>query len=109
MRIKKRWFVCEGVRFEEVTAPKMRGYYNAVANSRRGYLDIYDAYKNPSYYKTRSFRFWQGVCKSLRGENLRITSANCQSYTVVFDFVHPYDGDLCTAYITKDYTRFCSK
>ena len=96
-----------------ITAPKMVGYMNflnAHIDRYYGFLtDIYDAYKNPSIYKIRAWRYCQAMCDAYNGYNLRITSFNCQSFSVAFEFIHPIDGNVCVAWITKNYNRYCDK
>lgn len=94
-----------------VTAPKMVKYINALNDGVFSYYglitDIYDAYKNPSIYKIRAWNYCKEMCNKYGGYNLKINSYNCQSFTCTFEFVHPIDGNLCVAYLTRDYSRFC--
>lgn len=69
--------------------------------------DIYSAYERPSIYKVRAWNECRALCAALNGFNLRITGHNCMAFTVKFEFTHPENGALCTAWITKDYDRFC--
>lgn len=89
----------------EVTAPREKRYITA-ADYRPNY-DIYEAYEKPSIYKVRAWNYCKEMCKALNGFNLRITGHNCMAFTVKFEFAHPENGALCTAWITKDYDRFC--
>lgn len=108
MRIEKRILRHWRGALCEVTAPKMCEHIRLTA-ARAGYEDIHAAYKNPSVYKILTWLYWVDVCDALNGFNIQISSANCQVFSITFEFVHPYDGDACIAYITKDYARFCSK
>ena len=89
---------------EEVTAPKAA---RAICSpDYKEYSTIWDAYKNPSYRKEAAWRYCVDMCRALDGQNIRITAAGCQTFSVKFEFLHPESGELCTAYITRDYNRF---
>ena len=69
--------------------------------------DLYDAYKNPSIYKRRAFQRCVDLCNSMNGFNLLISSYGVQTFSVVFEYPDEETGELCYAYITRDYDRFC--
>ena len=71
------------------------------------YNDIFQVYKSPSIYKIRAFERCKALCHKMRGKNLLISSASCQAFSVVFEYVDKATGAMCFAYITKDYDRFC--
>ena len=76
-------------------------------NGGHCFRDIYDAYERPSVYKVRAFEYCKDLCARLNGFDLRITGRNCMKFSVCFKFFDPEDGQLCYAYITRDYDRFC--
>lgn len=60
-----------------------------------------EAYKRPSVAKQNAFYYCEKLCKRFNGWNLRITSVNCFTFSVVFDFMHPETGEAMRAVITK--------
>lgn len=69
--------------------------------------DIWEAYEKPSVYKVRAWNRCKELCHSLSGWGLAITGHNSMTFSVVFQYSDPDTGELCYAYITKDYDRFC--
>lgn len=68
--------------------------------------DIYGAYKTPSIYKLRAFERCKELCAKMRGRDLIISAAGCQTFSVVFRFTDSTNGKEAVAYITRDYDRF---
>ena len=68
--------------------------------------DIYEAYKTPSVYKVRAWERCKRLCAEMGGFDLAISAAGCQTFSVVFKYTDSETGELCCAYITRDYDRF---
>lgn len=79
----------------------------AYSNRRWTYEDIFEAYNNPSAAKIRAWHRCQDLCRRMHGTNLIISSRNTMKFSVVFMFPDEETGELCYAYITADYDRFC--
>ena len=79
---------------------------SAYNNRRWTYSSIWAAYDRPSYYKEKAWHYCQDLCRSLDGWDLIVASKNTMMFTAVFKFEDD-NGNLCYAYITKDYDRFC--
>ena len=71
------------------------------------YHDIYEAYKNPSIYKVRAWNRCKDLCARMNGWGLTISAAGVQTFSVVFSYPDEVTGEICYAYITRDYDRFC--
>lgn len=59
-----------------------------------------EAYKNPSIYKTRAYEAIIGEMRELGGINPRITSNNCQFFSMAFEYPCPKTGILRLRYYT---------
>lgn len=67
--------------------------------------NIWHAYDKPSWRKVVAWHYCENMCRGLDGFGLCITSAVCQTFSVMFDFVHPETGELMRAHITRDYNH----
>ena len=79
---------------------------NIIANydwytTRNGFIDIYEAYKNPSIYKTRSWFAIEEMCARMGGYGLSVLGHNCMKYSAAFKAVE--DGKEKLFYFTADY------
>ncbi len=79
----------------------------AYRNRAYTYGDIFDAYERPSAAKVRAWRDCERLCEELSGYDMLISSRNTFSFSVVFRFDEPETGEMCYAYITRDYNRYC--
>lgn len=79
----------------------------AYSSRRWTYEDIFEAYSNPSEAKIRAWHRCQDLCRRMGGRDLIISSKNTMKFSVVFKFFDEETGELCYAYITADYDRFC--
>lgn len=80
-----------------------------MTNKHAGFYDRYkraemtslsEAYKNPSYYKTRAYEAIIGEMRELGGMNPRITSNNCHFFSMAFEYPCPETGILRLRYYT---------
>ena len=69
--------------------------------SYHGFINIYDAYKNPSVYKTRSWYAIEEMCRRMNGYGLSVLGHNCMKYSAAFKAVE--DGVEKLFYFTADY------
>lgn len=77
---------------------KNEGFYN---NYKRAEItSIRDAYKNPSYYKTRAEELILRDMDKLNGFDPKITSNNCQFFSMAFTYPCPETGELRLRYYT---------
>jgi len=81
--------------------------YAYSGKSWKVYHDIFDAYKSPSIYKVRAWRYCQELCRRMQGFDCIISAAGCQTFSVCFKYPDEITGEICYAYITRDYNRFC--
>lgn len=79
------------------------------AYNNRGwtYRNIWDAYEKPSYAKEKAWHYCRELCADMGGFDLLILSRNTFQFSAVFKFTDDETGELCYAYITRDYDRFC--
>lgn len=84
------------------------GYVRSAYNYalRYGYSDIYEAYKNPSVYKVRAWRYCEELCRKYNGYNLMISGRGCWTFSAVFLFTDPGTGVENVAWITKGHDRY---
>ena len=68
-------------------------------------LNIWQAYDKPSDRKVAAWHDCEHMCWDCDGYGLCITGANCMTFSVMFDFVHPETGELMRAHITRDYNH----
>ena len=81
---------------------------SAYSNRRWTYGDIYEAYDRPSREKVRAWDYCKRLYDEMGGFDLLIASRNTFNFSVVFKFSDSETGELCYAYITRDYDRFCT-
>lgn len=81
-----------------------RQHYADYINSNATDLD--DVYSNYSIYKARAYNRCRDLMLDMNGWGLRILSHNSQAFTVGFEYLDSETGEICFAYITKDYDRF---
>lgn len=86
------------------TATYIRNSYNYAM--RQGLHTLWDAYKNPSVYKERAYKYCRELCAKYDGFDFRICGHGCQTFSVTFRFPHPATGEICIAWITRDNNRF---
>ena len=67
-------------------AQNMIGNYNWYT-TRNGFINIYEAYKNPSVYKTRSWYAIEEMCRRMNGYGLSVLGHNCMKYSAAFKAV----------------------
>lgn len=80
---------------------------HAYNNRRWTYSDIYKAYEKPSAAKLAAWERCKRLCRDMDGFDMLISSKNTMKFSVVFSFTDAETGELCYAYITRDYDRFC--
>lgn len=68
--------------------------------------ELWNVYDNYSYNKEKAMGYCRELQFSFDGRGLKIISHNTMAFTVGFEFDHPKTGELCFAYITRDYKRF---
>ena len=68
---------------------------------------LWDVYGRFSRAKERAYDYYRNKMIEMGGRDLRILSANSQSFTLGFEFVDKETGVLKFAYVTKDYFRTC--
>lgn len=81
-----------------------REHYSAYLKSTSH--DLYDVYSSYSIYKARAYNRCRDLMLDMNGWGLRILSHNSQAFTVGFEYPDSETGEICFAYITKDYDRF---
>lgn len=82
----------------------LRGAYESWKRSTD--YELWHVYDNYSDSKYNALEYCRELQYQLGGRRLRIISHNCMVFTVGFEFDHPRTGELCFAYITRDYNRF---
>lgn len=91
-------------RLTQITAPKrIESIINKYNYSRNkyGYRNIWQAYNKPSYAKVEAYCYCQELCYNFDGYGLTVVSTNSDMFTVSFEFLHPVNGNVCLAYITR--------
>lgn len=68
--------------------------------------ELWNVYDNYSDNKENVMDYCRELQFCLDDKGLKIISRNSRVFTVGFEFYHPYAGELCFAYITRDYKRF---
>lgn len=79
----------------------------AYAFPRYTFHSLWDAYGKPSENKVRAWDYCKRLCAEMGGFDMVISSRNSMVFSVVFKFADNETGELCYAYITRDYDRFC--
>lgn len=79
---------------------------NMIANfnwytMRNGSKTIFDAYKNPSIYKIRSWKAIEDFCARMNGYDLTVLGHNCMKYSAAFKAIE--NGIEKLFYFTADY------
>lgn len=82
----------------------LKGAYESWKNSDN--YELWHVYGSYSSAKINAFNYCERLMNDLNGWGLRIISHNIMQFTVGFEFDHPETGELCFAYITRDYNRF---
>lgn len=82
----------------------LKGAYIGWKNSDN--YELWHVYGSYSSAKINAFNYCERLMNDLKGWGLRIISSNIMQFTVGFEFEHPETGELCFAYITRDYNRF---
>ena len=82
----------------------LRGAYESWKRSTD--YELWHVYDNYSDAKYNALEYCRELKYQLGGRRLRIVSHNTMQFTVGFEFDHPRTGELCFAYITRDYNRF---
>ena len=59
-----------------------------------------DCYSKPSDKKRQAFQCCREWCNALDGKDFAISSHNCMTFCVVFDFTHPETHERMRAHIT---------
>lgn len=92
------------LRLFKITAPKriesIINNYNYSCN-KYGCRNLWQAYNKPSYAKVEAYYHCEELCYNFDGYGLTVVSANTDVFTVSFEFLHPVNGNVCLAYITK--------
>ena len=82
----------------------LRGAYERWQKSTD--YELWHVYDNYSDNKEKAMDYCRELQFYLNGRGLKIISHNSMVFTVGFEFDHPETGELCFAYITRDYNRF---
>ena len=104
MELNWKWF-----QVKELTAAESKSWFNHWVNrfnyDSRMYVDIYDAYKNPSEAKVSVWNEWVSWARdvnvfddSYEVQHLSICATNCQTFTVCA-IIREFDEDEVGKYI----------
>ena len=77
---------------------KNKGFYNRYTQTETE--TIQDAYKNPSYYKTRAEELILREMDKLNGCNPKVMRNGCQFFSMAFQYPHPETGEPRLRYYT---------
>ena len=97
-----------GVEFEVHHTKHINRYFNAQNYAwNKGQFDIYDVYNRPSRAKVEIFNDWfDWFCMTKEAANLVITSANCQTFSLMAYYIDPEtDEILGILHITKEHNN----
>ena len=90
----------EQVKYNRIAREHYSAYNRATAS------ELWEVYGSYSHAKARAMNRCRRLCADLDGWGLRILSHTSRTFTVGFEFPDPVTGEICFAYITRDYDRF---
>lgn len=94
-----------GRTFRRVTPASIVGAFERFMKSTDS--ELYHVYGRYSERKACAFEYCRERYHEMNGSQFTIVSHNSNIFTVGFYFPHPETGELCFAYITPSYNKWC--